>query len=225
MGFGGFLKGIGKGIGRAVSRPVRGIGRAVRGDFKGALGDIGHGLKRGAQFAALVGSGGIAAPLLAAGGGMLERGTEQGAGIGNVLGAGLKGASGAVAARGVGNIGRSLLGTGTQAAGQAAGQAVAPAAYNPAGPVMSFASPVAETGGRLSGIGNALKSGSEFLEAHPKSVEFAGNLLSGRAEAQQFESQEKRYREELAFRREQEEYDKSEKAMLRQMILSGVWRG
>jgi len=126
MGLGGFFKGVG----RAISRPVRGIGRIARGNFREGLGDIGHGIKRGAQAAALVGSGGTYAPLLAAaGGGMLERGTEEGASFGNVMGAGIRGASGAVAARGIGNTARSIGGAlrgGQQLAAQVPG---APGAF------------------------------------------------------------------------------------------------
>ncbi len=120
MGLGGLIRGVGN----AISRPVRGIGRIARGNFREGFGDIGHGIKRGAQAAALVGSGGtIAMPLLAAGGGMLERGTEKGAGFKNVIGAGISGASGAVAARGIGDKARSIGGAirgGQQVAGEAA---------------------------------------------------------------------------------------------------------
>ena len=123
MSLGGFFKKLGKGIAETVYRPVRGIARVATGDFRRGLGDIGFGIKRGAQAAALLSTGGMYAPaLLAAGGGMLERATQKGAGFKNVVGAGLGGAAGAYGARGLGDIGRAgLARIGTSGAGNVAG--------------------------------------------------------------------------------------------------------
>ena len=242
MGLGSFFKGIGRGIGRAVSRPVRGIGRMMRGKFREGLGDIGHGIKRGAQVAALLGTGGAAGVPMwaaAAGGGMLERGMDRNASVGNVLGAGVSGASGAMAARSVGNIGRSMLNRGvTQTVGQTASAGGMPRRTHEAlrlgdtlreGGVTTYGGNAAlsaakEAPGRFTGIGTALRSGANFLEEHPKSVEFAGNLLSGRADAQIREDRQQYYLDVLAQRREEEEYERSREKMLRDLIISGGWR-
>ncbi len=222
MGLGGFFKGLAKGVGSAVGRPLRGIGRVMRGNFREGFADIGHGIKRGAQAAALLGSGGLAAPAIAAGGGMLERGLSENASLGNVLGAGVGGASGAMAARGVGNIGRSMLKRGAGAtAGQASSGGVIPSVSRAERTATALGQTVssASGGGAGGGIGGALRSGASFLEEHPTSVTFAGNLLSGTGY-----DQGDYYQDLIAQRREEEEYDRSREKMLRDMILSGAWR-
>ncbi len=233
MGVFGFLgsvgKGIAKGVGSAIGRPLRGIGRVMTGDFKRGFSDIGHGLKRGAQAAALLGSGGAAAPLLAAGGGMLERGLSDNASFKNVLGAGVRGASGAIAARGVGNIGRSILGRGPDsvasqvASGGGGGmprQTLEALRLKDTLATSGVTSAVKDAGGSLfSGIGGAMRQGANFIEEHPASLTFAGNMLSETGY-----NQEDYYKESLAQRREEEEYDRSRDKLLRDMILSGTWR-
>ena len=74
------------------------------------------------------------------------------------------------------------------------------------------------------GIGARLSQGAGFLEKHPAGLTFAGNVLSGSAEAGFREDQQQYYLDALAQRREEDEYNRSREKMLRDMILSGVWR-
>ena len=190
---------------------------------------------RGAQLAALMGSGGAAAPLFAAGGGMLDRATSEGAGFRNVIGAGVGGASGALAARGVNRIGSAVLNRGAQtAAEQVPGQAANQVGRSTAEHVaqMSSVSPAMAAvnavdpggGGFFGGIGKAIKGAPSFLAENPATLEFAGNMLSGRAEAGFREDQQQFYQDQLQLRREQDEHERSEEKMLRDMIIAGTWR-
>jgi hypothetical protein len=106
-------------IGKAISRPVRGIGRIARGKFKEGLGDIGSGAKAAAPFlAATTGIGALPAIAMGAGGGALEAGMSD-QGVGGIL----KGAAGGAASAGTGaalrGIGGRLLGGAPDAAAPA----------------------------------------------------------------------------------------------------------
>ena len=247
MGAWGFLKKAGKKVGKfgleALGVPVsmgQNIGKMIRGDVRGGLSGIGGDVKRAAQVAALVSTGGLAAPaMFAAGGGMLQRGMGEGASFRNVLGAGARGASGAVAARGVQNIGRSMLNRGAQTAvgrvaeqgaGRTAerfmGEGVANMSRVGAGEMLpaGLVAPPAPGSGPWGGIGSALKAVPEWLGEHPEAMTAAGQILSSNAEMGIREDQQQFYQDQLALRREQDEYEKSQEKMLRDMIISGAWR-
>lgn len=246
MGFGGFLKGLGKGIAGAVSRPVRGLGRIARGKFREGFADIAHGAKRGAQAAALVGTGGMAAPaLLAAGAGGLERGLEHGFNVGNVAGGAARGAAGAYTARGVGNIGRMALGGGGAASMPPAYSATeTPSGFTRASEFApmhtsgAMAPPAVEmapsavhgvvksagsaTGPRFRGIGKMVQDAAggvgRFIKDNPElSLMTGGELLQSSSEMDLRRDEEERRRREL-------EWMMGPDRTIRDLIVSGAWR-
>ena len=125
MGLWGGLKSIGRGIGKGVKKAGKLVGKEVKrafdpivkgvqGDWKGALAGIGHNIKRGAQVAAVLGSGGVAGVglgTLGAAGGAIEGGfKEGGGGLKDIAGGALSGYGGVQTGKALGNIGRGLVG-------------------------------------------------------------------------------------------------------------------
>lgn len=209
-------------IGRAISRPIRGIGRVVRGiagdeeALRKGIGDIGHGVKVAAPF--IPGLGTVASIGMGALGSAAERLGKDDANLGTVLGSALKGG----AQTGVAHIGKALAGKGLGAAGGTAGGAApagTPGMVNMNGmPMLATAGQGATAGalpsvasaasspGKLAGIGNAVKNvGGRvkgWAEANP---ELAGTIAGGAADAygahqlgraqdREFEFDEEQYR-------------------------------
>lgn len=124
-----------KAIGRAISRPVRGVGRMARGAATGdfdrirkGFGDLGEGVAEAAPLAAAVpGVGTVAAAGMRAGGRAAQRLGEEGANlrsVGRATGQGaLEGAAGAVAGNLAGRAAGALPGGPSAAAGQPMGAA------------------------------------------------------------------------------------------------------
>ena len=125
MGLWGGLKGIGRGIGRGVKKVGKVVGKevkrafdpivkGVKGDWKGALAGIGHNIKRGAQVAAVLGTGGVAGVglgAIGAAGGAIEGGfKEGGGGFKDIIGGGISGYGGVQTGKALGNIGRNVAG-------------------------------------------------------------------------------------------------------------------
>jgi len=125
MGLWGGLKGIGRGIGRGVKKAGKWVGeevkrsfdpivKGVKGDWRGALAGIGHNIKRGAQVAAVLGTGGVAGVglgTIGAAGGALEGGfKEGGGGFKDIIGGGISGYGGVQTGKALGNIGRNIAG-------------------------------------------------------------------------------------------------------------------
>ena len=125
MGLWGGLKSIGRGIGRGVKKVGKKVGqevkrafdpivKGVQGDWKGALAGIGHNIKRGAQVAAVLGTGGVAGVglgAIGAAGGAIEGGfKEGGGGFKDIVGGGIGGYGGVQTGKALGNIGRGVAG-------------------------------------------------------------------------------------------------------------------
>lgn len=133
-----------KKLGDIVSRPVRGIGRIVRGKFREGIADIAHGAKYAAAFVPGVGPGMAAA--IGAGAGALERGAERGFNVRNMAQGAVGGAAAGLAGEGVQGLGRAGLsavrGIGSRVAGNAAPSAMTAAGSVPtAPPALSVGSP------------------------------------------------------------------------------------
>src|SRR3990167_9900753 len=80
-----------------VTRPVRGVGRILRGKVKQGLGDIGSAAQRAAPLLALTGVGAPLAIGIGAAGGALERGARRGFNIENIARGGVTGGGRAAA--------------------------------------------------------------------------------------------------------------------------------
>ena len=250
MSLGGFFKGLGKGIAETVYRGPRGIVRIAKGDFRKGLGDIGFAIKRGAQAAALLGTGGMAAPaLIAAGGGMREGATKKGAGFKSIVGGGVSGAAGAYGARGLGDIGRAgLARIGTSTAGSVGGVGGGGAPYVPGAVTATSASPVnpgllagrgfampglpqvsqlgtsAAPGGWLSGIGKGLQKTGGLIERNPTTAMLVGQgILASQDDPMVDIAQQNqdRLNEQWALEQDPQE---QRRRLLESLVLSGAWR-
>lgn len=171
-----------------ITRPIRGIGRLLRGKFKQGLGDIGAGAKGLAPLLALTGVGaplGIGAKLalaIGAGGGALEGATTGGGGIGNAL----KGAAGGAARTGLALGGKALATKYLGGGGGAGGVNT----YDPNVAVQGTGLEAASSGGSR-GIGRLLDAGKDvagWAEKHPT---LTGAALSAYGDYEERESSDR----------------------------------
>jgi len=181
-----------------ISRPLRGIGRLLRGKFREGIGDIGAGAKSLAPVLGLSGVGLPLAAIIGGAGGLAEAGTAPGAKFGDVLESAAGGAAGGAAGAGA----RSLLGIGRVAgaatAAAPAGAAAPAAATSIPGGAMGFGIPsatiplpaaAAAPSVGLTSIGStALKQpprgiGRQILQFAKDNPEIAFGVLQGAANA------------------------------------------
>lgn len=243
MGIGGFFKGVG----RAISRPVRGVGRMLRGNFREGLGDIAHGAKYAAGF--IPGVGPLAAAGIGAAAGALERGAEQGFNAGNIIRggaggavAGLTGEAAQGALRGVGGLVRggssaasSLPSASVPSAGGStaavpgaanAGRGITMSALKPLAGAPSTVSSAATVGaGALSKVPkpppSALKGVGSFLAKNPEVATAGMSAGANMMAANQMGQAEDR---RLSLEEEQMRQRMSKEGILRDLLMSGAWR-
>ena len=189
----------------AITKPIRGLGRILRGKFKQGLGDIGSGAKSAAPLLALTGVGAPLALAIGAAGGALEGGTTGGGGIGNVL----KGAAGGAArtglALGARGLGSKLMGGGGAAEGVPNLASAGTGSQSASSALQAISqrgglSKLSEGAGRslgsrlLGGAGDAIS----YAEKHPTLV---GSALKGYGDYRQGQADDRA----LDFEREQVE--------------------
>lgn len=148
----------------AITRPIRGIGRILRGKFREGLGDIGHGAKAVAPvLAATTGIGALPAFLMGAGGGALEEGTKKNASFGDIL----KGAGTGAAWTGAGKLAAPVFQGGAGAAPNPFGAAQAGKS------VSSIASGGGGLGSKLLGAGKGVAS---WVKDNPETALTIGGI-------------------------------------------------
>lgn len=146
----------------AITRPIRGVGRLLRGKFKEGIGDIGAGVKGlAAPALAATGVGLPAAALIGAGGGAAE--AWGGGGDASDV---LKGAAGGVARAGAGSLAGKYLGGGapSQPSLMSGERALAPLSSGSAVAPPSLASRAMTAGKSVLDAGKGVAS---WAEAHP----------------------------------------------------------
>lgn len=154
-----------------ITKPVRGIGRLLRGKFRQGLGDIGSGTK---SLAPILAATGVGAPLalgIGAAGGALEGATTGGGGLKNLL----KGAAGGAARTGAAAGGRALALKYMGGGGPA----------NPSEAIRQYGSGGggAGTGGATNGVGRLLSSGEGGVRGAGEGIVNAGKGVARWAEA------------------------------------------
>lgn len=175
-------------IGRAITKPFRGVGRILRGKFREGLSDIGGAAETLAPALALTGVGAPLAIGIGAGGSALEE-AAKGGNVGDIL----KGAAGGGAKTGLAYIGKGLVGKG--------GTSPDPFA-RAAGEAGAMASRGAGLGARLADVGRSVAG---YAKENPS---LALQAAGAGAQAYGAHEQGKALDKQIKFERERELRDR-----------------